>query len=428
MTTLTDIIQVSISRETSPVSRAGFNTPMFLATHSAFKERARVYTSLTAVAADFTSTSNVYKVAAKMFGQELVPSKIVIGRRQISQFTVAVNTLSNSTQYTLTINDEKYTYTSDTSATANEIAAGLEDAYAVSPITGITVVDNADGTLTVTSTVDWSFKMSANLVASTAPSSETWVDALTAVEAENSDWFGLVAETHVDGDVLALAEAIEGRKKIYGVSSQDASIITASTTDLASKLKDKGFDKTFMIFSEKADTEFPEAALMAYQLQEQPGSNTWAYQDLTGVTVSKLSDTATVNLGNKNVISFEEIGGARATTEGKTVGGEYIDVMVFSMWLEARLRERIWFRLKNSKKIPYTKAGATIIEAEIRAQLTEGVRVGGLAESPTFQVYVPNVLDVSANLRAGRVFEGITFEARLAGAIHKVKISGTVTV
>jgi hypothetical protein len=363
-----------------------------------------------------------------MFGQELVPSQIVIGRRQIGQFTVAVSSVVNASQYTITISDIPYTYTSDVDATAIEIAAGLVTAYAVSPLAGITVTDNLDGTFVVSSTVDWSIQVDSKLQASAAPSTETWVEALQAVEQENSSWFGLTTETHLEADVLALAGAIEGRKKIYGVSTQEAATKTTSTTDLASKLKALGYDKTFVIFSENADTEYPECALMAYQLQEQPGSNTWAYKDLTGVTVSKLSATSSVNLSNKNVITFEEIGGARATTEGKMIGGEYIDVMVFALWLEARMTERVWFRLANSKKIPYTQAGATIIEAEIRAQLAEGVRVGGIAPAPQYQVYVPNVLDLEPNLRASRVFEGITFEARLAGAIHKVKIKGTVTV
>jgi Protein of unknown function (DUF3383). len=84
--------------------------------------------------------------------------------------------------------------------------------------------------------------------------------------------------------------------------------------------------------------------------------------------------------------------------------------------------------MANSKKIPYTAAGATIIESEIRAQLNDGIRVGGLADNPSPVVRVPDVLSVAPNLRAQRIFEGIEFEARLAGAIHFVKIRGTVTV
>lgn len=317
---------MQISRETSPVSRAGFNTPLFIATHSAFKERARVYNSLAAVAEDFSSTSKVYTAASRMFGQELSPSQIVIGRRQISQYVVNVQNVLNSTQYRVNINDTDYTYTSDSDTSALEIVAGLKASYEVTPFEGITFTDNLDGTFVINSSVDWSFRAGNNLVASAAPSTETWVDALAAVEAENNNWFGLTIESHVEADVLAVAAAIEGRKKIFGTSTQDAAVKTSGDTDVLAKLKALGYDKTFCIFSETADTAYPECALMAYQLQEQPGSNTWAYKDLTGVPVSKLSSTASTNIANKNGITFEEIGGARATTEGKMVGGEYIDL------------------------------------------------------------------------------------------------------
>ena len=110
------------------------------------------------------------------------------------------------------------------------------------------------------------------------------------------------------------------------------------------------------------------------------------------------------------------------------MGGEWIDVMVFVDWLEARLRERIWFRLANSKKIPFTQAGATIIETEVRAQLQEGVRVGGLADNPAPVVRVPDILTIAPNMRAQRIFDGIEFEGRLAGAIHYLVVRGVVTV
>ncbi len=420
MTTINEIIEVQISRETTPVSRAGFNTPCFIAAHTNFTERARVYTSIAAVQEDFHSTSVVYKAASKMFGQELVPSQVVIGRRQINTVTVSVATVANTTLYTLTVNETVKSYTSDASATAIEIATGLKAAFTASPVVGVNVTDNLDGTLTITSSVDWSIVSSANLLITTTAPTETWVDALAAVEAANSSWFGLTIESHEDADILAIAQAIEARKKIFGTSTNDSTVGTIGTTDILAQLKALGYDKTFCVYSENADTEYPECGLMAYQLQEQPGSNTWAYKNINGVTVSKLNSTVSTNIAGKNGITFEEIGGVRATTEGKMVGGEYIDVMVFALWLEARMTERIWFRLVNSKKIPYTQAGTTIIEAEIRAQLTEGIRVGGIAETPPYQVFVPNVLDIEPNLRATRVLEGITFEARLAGAINKM--------
>lgn len=428
MTQLTDIITINITRETAAVAQTNFNVPLFIATHTQWAERAREYASLSEVASDFPTTSKAYTAASKLFGQQIRPAKIVIGRRQVPSVTLVVSTVTNSTLYKMTISGVDFTYTSDSSATAAEIATGLATAYALSVVSGVTVTDNLDGTLTIASSVDWSIVAAAGLTLTAAAPVESWVDTLEAVQADNDTWYALTAETHVQADVEALAASIEAKKKIYGVSSSDLAIKTNVTTDLFSKLKAAGYQRTFGLWSATADTEFPECALVGYQLQERPGSDTWAHKTLAGATVSKLSGTESSNIKEKNGSTYEYVGGLNVTIGAKMFGGEWIDVMVFVDWLEARMRERIWFRLANSKKIPYTQAGATILETEVRAQLQEGVRVGGIADAPAFTVSVPDVTTLSPNMRAQRIFDGITFEARLAGAIHFVTVNGRVTV
>ncbi|WYV99007.1 virion structural protein [Pseudomonas phage vB_PpuM-NoPa] len=430
MTRLTDIIDIQITRETAAVAQTNFNVPLFIAAHAAFSERARTYSTPEAVAEDFGTSGVVYTAASKLFSQQLKPTKIVIGRRHVPSVTVSTNTVSVGVSYTLTITGQTFSYTSVALDTAVEIMAGLKTAYNVSPIIGVTVTDNLDGTLTVAAPVDvnYSVKVSSNLTTANAPSTESWPDAVEAVQAVDDTWYALCIESHLTADVLATAAAIEAKKKIFGTSSNAQDVQTTSTTDLFTQLKDLGYQRTFGVFSATADSEYPECAWIGYQLQEQPGSNTWAYKELAGVTVSRLSDTVSKNILDKNGNTYEAVGSLNSTVGGKMFGGEWIDVIVFVDWLEQRMKERLWFRMRNSKKIPYTAAGAAIIEAEVRAQLNDGIRAGGLADSPAPIVSVPDVLSVSANLRAQRIFEGITFEARLAGAIHFVKIRGTVTV
>jgi len=428
MTRLTDIIEIQISRETSAVAQTNFNVPAFISAHTNFVERARVYSSLLAVGDDFASTDTAYIAAQKFFGQAIKPANIVIGRRQIPGATVNVVTVAAATTYTLAVSGQTITYVSQALDTAILIATGLKTAYDVTPVTGVTVTDNLDGTLTIASTVDWSLKVSINLSKSNAPAVESWSTSVNAVQNENDTWYALTIESHNELDVLEVAGVIEAKKKVFGTSSSDTDIKTTGTTDVFSQLQDLGYQRTFGMYSATADTQFPECAWIGFQLQEQPGSNTWAYKALAGVTVSKLSDTEATNIKAKNGNTYESVGGQSVTVGGKMFGGEFIDIMVFVDWLEARMTERLWFRMANSKKIPYTAAGATIIESEIRAQLNDGIRVGGLADNPSPVVRVPDVLSVAPNLRAQRIFEGIEFEARLAGAIHFVKIRGTVTV
>lgn len=428
MTQLTDIIDIQISRETAAVAQTNFNVPLFISAHLNFPERARTYSSLTAVGEDFASTDTAYIAAQKLFGQTLKPANIIIGRRQIPGATLSVTTVAVGVSYTVTISGFQFSYTSVALDTAVEIVEGLKTAYEVSPVSGVTFTDNTDGTATITSTVDWSLKVSSNLATAAQPTTESWPDAIDAVQAVDDTWYALTIESHLTADVLAAAGNIEAKKKIYGTSSSALDIKGTVTTDLFSQLQALGYQRTFGLWSATADAEYPECAWIGYQLQEQPGSNTWAYKTLSGVTVSKLTDTESKNIQDKNGNTYETVGGLNTTIGGKMFGGEFIDVMVFVDWLEQRMKERLWFRMANSKKIPYTAAGAAIIEAEIRAQLNDGIRAGGLADSPAPIVTVPDVLSVAANLRAQRIFEGITFEARLAGAIHFVKIRGTVTV
>lgn len=427
MTVLTDIIQINISRETAAVAQTNFNVPMFVSAHTKFAERARSYSSLTAVGEDFGPSDTAYIAAQRLFGQALTPAKIVIGRRLVPTSTVNITAAAVGT-YTLTINSVPFTYVATGTPTTTTIATGLKTAYDVTPVADVTLTNNGDGTLTVASTVGYALAVTSNMTQADSPSTESWVTTINAITTVDNTWYAVMIESHAQADVLAVAGQIEGMKKVFATSSQSQDVLTTGTDDTFSKLKALGYQRTFGIYTDLADTEFPEVAWVGYQLQEQPGSNTWAYKALSGVTVAPLSDTESPNVHNKSASTYETVGGLNSTIGAKMFGGEWIDVMIFVDWLEQRMKERLWSRMANSKKIPYTSAGTAIIEAEIRAQLNDGIRVGGLANSPAPTVQVPDVLSVSQVARANRIFEGITFEARLAGAIHFVKIAGTVTV
>lgn len=129
-TTINDIITINITRETAKLTRAGFGTPLIFGQHNKFSlgELARVYNNITAVEEDFAITDEEYKAAAKVFGQEVSPTQIIIGDRGANAtqlMTVTVDTVANDTDYTCTINGTPFKITSDADATAAEISAAL---------------------------------------------------------------------------------------------------------------------------------------------------------------------------------------------------------------------------------------------------------------------------------------------------------------
>lgn len=429
MSDLDDVVQAVITDQTTAIATASFAIPLVLATFTNFSERARTYLSITEVGADFATTSNVYIMASKAFGQDSVigapiPS-LVVGRRQVDEVTLTP-VVANSTAYTVTINDILYTFTSDASATAAEITAGL--ATAIGSPTGITVTDNI-GTLTVEVTTPgtaWSILVSSNLTQVNTTPTETWPAALLAVDADNDVWYELLAETQVVAEQEALSDTIQAMDKIYGLSSADTVAPTTGITDIGYKLNAKNAGRTFGVYSATAATEFPEAAWSGSQLAVTPGSNDWDFKRAVGVTRSILSPTQIVNLREKSWNFFRRKGGVDVFQDGNMFDGKPIDIQISKDWLKARLQEGIYFRIINSLKIPMTDPGLLIVENEIRSVLSLAESNGMIDRGWT--ITTPPVLSIPATLRAQRAAGVFVIQARLQGAIRSVSIQFFLSV
>ncbi len=431
MTTLTDIISINISRLTAAVQLASFAVPAIIASHTAWTDRARVYTSLTTVETDFPNGGPVVQAATQVFGQNSAPAQFVVGRRQVDSVTGSVITATAGNVYSITVNGTAFSYTAPSSPTPTSVVTGLIALYNATPVSCVTATDHANGTFTIGVSVTgtpWSLESSSTVTLVNVTPTETWHTAIAAVYAANSSWYAFGTDSHLVADIEAVAAVAETMQVLYGYSSQDPTIGTTSTTDIASVLEASAYTRTFGIYSAVADTVYPEFAWIGAECTATPGSNTWAYKTLAGVPVDNLSETFTTYASPKNIATYETIGGLNMTTGGHVASGEFIDVMIFVDWLQSTMKSRIFFRLANAPKIAYTSAGSTVIEAEIRGTLSDGITAGGLASAPAPTVFMPLVSTISGATKATRNYTGITFNATLAGAIHFVGITGTVTV
>lgn len=233
--------------------------------------------------------------------------------------------------------------------------------------------------------------------------------------------------TAEDYDVLLL---ITGILVTLGGSQAVGTLATTvdPTTDLGSQLKALSYDRTALFYHSTADASYPEAAWAGGLLPEDAGSVTWFAKRLRGIAVDTLSTAQVAKALGNNVTIYEEIGSVGFTRDGKTASGRFIDVRMGVDYVQARMEENIFSRIVNLKKIPYTDQGATIIENEIRFTLDDGIEKSILAKDPPYTVSVPKVASVSSNDRANRLLPDITWEANLAGAIHKAVVRGTVSV
>ena len=256
---------------------------------------------------------------------------------------------------------------------------------------------------------------------------DSYVQAIQDLESQFNQWLFLITGAESDADHTAIAAYIETTEKFYVIHSADADAATV-TADLGSALKALGYERTFGIYSSNAAIGVPAAGWLGRFAPQQLGSAPWIYKPITGITPDNFTTTQLTNLNNKNWNSYTTVEGTPVVFgDNKVFGGEYIDVMLGVQWIITRMRERVWGTLLNSRKVSFDTAGIAKIESDIRSVLAEATDLGILAADFAPVITVPNALSLTSAQRNTRILTGVTFEARLAGAIQKVDgIRGTV--
>ena len=254
---------------------------------------------------------------------------------------------------------------------------------------------------------------------------ETFVEAYTRLSLSNdSDFYAVVITSNLDDDILAVAAVIETQSKILGLVSIDADIKTDTNNNILKQLTTLGYNRTFLIYSDTL--EYANAAWLGAMLPLQPGSATWAYKNLIGISPSVLNATDRSNIKLRLGNYFMELAGVNVTFLGTMVGGEYIDVIHGLDWLEAFIQENIAELLIAAPKIPYNNNGIGLVENSLRASLQEAVLRGIINQ--VFIITVPDILNVSSANKAARLLTDVKFTATLTGAIQNIVINGSVTV
>ena len=266
---------------------------------------------------------------------------------------------------------------------------------------------------------------------------ETWELGLQEVMGADDGFLTIICETRDGSEQLALAKYVETTNKIYLTCYQpifDAecnpiectAIDPEDRTDIGALIADNNLERTWAFY--KGDNSvFPEAAMAGVVAPAEAGTETVLHKQIKGIVADNISSQMKKALEDKNYTFFTTVHKKDITLGSAKVGfGEWVDVMYATCWLDARLSERIFGVFLNSGKIPYTNKGLEKIAAEVRAVLAEARDIGILADDSPIIVRTPDVTGLSTSVRNSRELKGITFEARLAGAIHKVTVNGTV--
>lgn len=432
---LDDIVNVTITAQTTSPTRKGFGIPLVAGYHIHWLDsRVRFYTSLAAMLTDgFVITDAIYKAAKAVFAQKPRPTKIAVGRlTTTSTMTVdCTPVVQNTHLYTVTLNGTAFTYTSDGSATAAEIVGALVTAINAGsvPVTASNVanvlhlVADVPGDL-FDVVIDYrDFALADNSADTSGIAAQ-----LAAISIEDDTWYGLVLVPRGAAEIVAAAGYIETVEKIAIFSSGDSAILdSGSSTDVAALIHAGAYARSATFFH-RLPHEYAHAAWLGEELPRDPGSSTYAFKTLAGITVDVLTATEVAHLKTKKCNFYQALADVNITQDGVTGSGEFIDVTVFVDWLKAQMQADIYAILVNIPKIPYTDGGIALIEGAVRGDLRRGIDVGGLVDDDVLAVFVPAARDVAPADKAARILRDVKFQATLAGAIHSLILTGTISV
>ena len=266
---------------------------------------------------------------------------------------------------------------------------------------------------------------------------ETMKDCLDRADGQ-CDFYGIHITSYRDStDVKAAADWAEAKERLFGFEYTDYSSMPLTTTNYA---------RTYAFYSGDAEgygenaqpaaNGYAALAVMAKCFGYDAGTETWNLKELSSIVQSALTETKKDTLSGKNINMYLRYADSNVTIGGMTLAGEWIDVIRFRDWLEANIKSSVFAVLKANKKVPFTDSGIGLVAGALTSVLLQGQRIGGIApteydadgnETLGFTVNVPTSSSFTEAERKARRLTNITWQARLAGAIHVVTIEGTLS-
>ncbi|MBL4769537.1 MAG: DUF3383 family protein [Rhodobacteraceae bacterium] len=244
-------------------------------------------------------------------------------------------------------------------------------------------------------------------------------------------------------DQEAASDWVQARRAILTVVSNSALALLAGTTsDIGSVLKAKGNHRTFTFWSDTV-VEYPSFALLAYMLhvnyRAANSTVTAKFKNLIGITPAGITESELTVLTDKRYNVLTLVGNSSRTVREGVQAAEtwFIDDLINLDNYEEVLQSEVYNVFLRNGKVPYTPAGVVMIYDAIflaselfRINGTFAARPvldpstrSGTRLDPAFEITNTPIQNIPTGDRVLRTGPPFTVEANLASAIHKVSIN-----
>ena len=164
-----------------------------------------------------------------------------------------------------------------------------------------------------------------------------------------------------------------------------------------------------------------------------PESVTWKWKVPDGVSVADLRDSER-DLLEENRVNFMTAEYKHEYMKNGICGdGNFIDNVLGADFITHHIRENLYEIFIANKKIAYTDDGFALVAAGVFAALNRAVELHIIATDPeddtgVYTVVIPKRADATDEQARNRQMPDIKWSAQLEGAVHSVKVNGTLRV
>lgn len=437
MSELDEIIEMQVTVTDQAPERPTFGIPLIASFHSRFGTRVKEYSQPDELLDDGFSTGDPeYGMAVAIKAQDPTIQRFKLGRLTTTYTQIVHLIPTNVTvgyRYEFTIQGVSASYVVQTGDDVAKICDGIVEE--LSGIPGATASDGTTHVIVTASTagrileVKVSSDSHLHVLDATIVNGTSLTSDLNAIDDEDPNWYALLLAINTDDTILAAATWTETKTKIFVPQSADWNILASSeTTDIASQLVGGAYTRTAGIWHRLiGGTAWAAAAFLTKILSFDPGAATPAFKTLATVQVDSLRTGERSALAAKRWTRYTRVGGLNITYEGRTPSGRFIDTVRGIDWIKSEIQLDLYRYLYVNPKVGFETTGLTGVRGVVENAIRKGITAQLVAADTPVVVNVPAIEDTDEVDRLNRFLRGVTFSFRLSGALHKIRVTGTVS-
>lgn len=267
----------------------------------------------------------------------------------------------------------------------------------------------------------------------TPESAEAFIEAIETLRETDDDWYILLTDQDGDDYVKALcawAESTEPTEAELGAGIEDhRKFYFGQTSNIALAVTNR---RCAVIYTDEGNLdEETDAAYLGNVGPFYPYSVTWKFKRPQGITLPNITDAQREALEEANINFLTSEYKKEYVKNGVCCDGEFIDVQMGADYIAKHMREELYSIFLSNSKVSYTDAGFALVASGVFATLNRATDLGIIARDPesdagVFTVSVPKRADATDDEARARQMPDIVWEAQLEGAIHSVKVTGTL--